>query len=303
MTQTVTLTQPVRVSGSVLAAGTTQTLARDIAADLVARGFATAVGSPIWQSLAQNVQRVIAQSNIPFLIMPGDGGANGCTITGTAGAFTLSAAILANTGATLAGCYAYFSANFGGSTLPAGWYWTEFSSDTAGIAYANTYSSGTPRRPATKTPISVNLTGRITATTNEVAGPSAFLLPKTALGENGSLRASLHQSGSTAGTKSYRVRGDDSGTTALVLTGTAGSPVLYGDYLVQCLGSHTRKYLGRTDSTVYTGSGAVGGLVAATSTVDLDTSTDLRLSVSLRGSTNLAAPILISALITANYGE
>jgi len=49
MTQSVILTQPVRVGGSVLAAGTTQTLARDVAADLVARGCATPVGTPLWQ--------------------------------------------------------------------------------------------------------------------------------------------------------------------------------------------------------------------------------------------------------------
>jgi hypothetical protein len=61
MTQTVILTQPVRVGGSVLAAGTTQTLARDIAADLVARGFATPVGTPVWQSLTQ--QNVTAQTD------------------------------------------------------------------------------------------------------------------------------------------------------------------------------------------------------------------------------------------------
>jgi hypothetical protein len=39
MTQKVTITQPVRVGGSVLAAGTTQTLAIDVAADLVQRGW------------------------------------------------------------------------------------------------------------------------------------------------------------------------------------------------------------------------------------------------------------------------
>lgn len=60
MTQSVVLTQPVRVGGSVLAAGTTQTLAREIAADLVARGFATPVGVPAWQSTALLVS---AQSN------------------------------------------------------------------------------------------------------------------------------------------------------------------------------------------------------------------------------------------------
>jgi len=61
MTQTVILTQPVRVAGSVLDAGTTQMLARDIAADLVQRGFATPVGTPVWQSLRQ--QNVTAQTD------------------------------------------------------------------------------------------------------------------------------------------------------------------------------------------------------------------------------------------------
>jgi len=215
MTQTVLLTQPVHVSGAVLDAGTTQTLARDIAADLVARGSAIAVGIPAWQSPAQGLPILIANSTIPFLIMPGDGASSGCSFSGAAGAFTLSAAITTNVYTTLAGCYAYFSASFGGASLPAGWYWTEFSSDTAGIVYAETYSSGIPRRPATKTPISTNLTGRITATTNEVTGPNGFLLPGGALGKNGTLQILFRCAGSGTGNKTARARFDDVSTTVL----------------------------------------------------------------------------------------
>jgi hypothetical protein len=58
MTQKVTITQPVRVGGSVLAAGTTQTLAIDVAADLVQRGFASPVGIPVWQSSGQQMVTV-----------------------------------------------------------------------------------------------------------------------------------------------------------------------------------------------------------------------------------------------------
>ncbi len=43
---TITLTKPVRVGGVELAAATTQTFAADVEADLIARGFATAVGLP-----------------------------------------------------------------------------------------------------------------------------------------------------------------------------------------------------------------------------------------------------------------
>lgn len=56
MTQTVILTQPVRVGGSVLAAGTTQSLALDVAADLIQRGFAMPVGIPVWQSPPQTIR-------------------------------------------------------------------------------------------------------------------------------------------------------------------------------------------------------------------------------------------------------
>jgi len=41
---TIVLTKDVRVGGSVLASGTTQTLAADVEADLVARGCATPSG-------------------------------------------------------------------------------------------------------------------------------------------------------------------------------------------------------------------------------------------------------------------
>jgi len=63
MTQTVTITQPVRVSGSVLAAGTKQTLSKDVAADLVSRGAAQPVGLPAWQppSTAVTTQSALAK--------------------------------------------------------------------------------------------------------------------------------------------------------------------------------------------------------------------------------------------------
>jgi hypothetical protein len=47
---TILLNQDVRVGGSVLAAGTTQTLAADLEADIVARKMATVVGGALWSS-------------------------------------------------------------------------------------------------------------------------------------------------------------------------------------------------------------------------------------------------------------
>ncbi len=243
---------------------------------------------------------VIAVSTIPFLIMPGDGAANGCQFTGTNGAFTLSAAIIASIGTSLAGCYAYFSANFGGSSLPAGLYWTEFSSDTAGIVYAETYTGGTPRRPTTKTSITPNLSGWVTATTNEVVGPQGFLLPGTALGKNGNIQVLVGQVGSIVGTKTYRAKLD---ATNIVSTVTAGSPVGETIHTITCMDSTTKKLLGRASTALNTGVAFFVTTYSTGNLADIDTSVDQYLSFSLQQSTNMATPILTRAVVVATYGE
>ena len=248
------------------------------------------------------VPQLICQSNIPFLIMPGDGAANGCQFTGTNGAFTLSAAIIANIGTTLAGCYAYFSASFGGSSLPAGWYWTEFSSDTAGIVYAETYiaGSGKPRRPATKTPITPNLSGWVTASTSEIVGPSGFILPGDALGNNGNLQVFLGQAGSIVGTKSYRVKLD---TTNVAVTATSGSPIGESLHTITCTDSPTEKLCGRITASAASGVAAFTTSYVAANAVSVNTEIQQQLSFSLQQSTNVATPILLRAYAIATYGE
>jgi len=295
MTQTVILTQPVRVSGSVLAAGTTQTLARDIAADLVKRGVATPVGVPVWQLPTLQPHRLLGFSTIPFLIMPGDGSANGCQFTGTAGAFTLSAAILTSASSVLAECFAYFPANFGGSTLAAGWYWTKFSSDTDGIVYENRYTSGVPKRPSLDTPIAVNLTGFITAPTTEITTFNPILLPNGFLGKNGRLALTFNMLGTTGGTKTYRVRAIDGSSTMVVQSAQTTSPSSTITHFIHCVDSNTEKIPSR-------GSGTSGPSLYG-SKLQLDTSVDVSLYFTMQGSTNTAAPIMLSGEISAVYGE
>lgn len=246
------------------------------------------------------MSRTIVQCGVPLVIMPGDGSANGCQFTGTNGAFTLSAAINANIGPSLAGCYAYFSANFGGSSLPAGWYWTEFSSDTAGIVYANTYTSGKVSRPVTKTPITPNLSGWVTGTTSEVVGPTGFVLPGTALGKNGVLSVYLRQAGSTSGNKTFR---SWIGSTTATVTGSTNGPTAETLQYVSCIDSFTSKFVGRVASNGTGGVGSLSGGYGAAQIISVDTSVDNTVSVSLQGSTNLAAPVLTTAILTATYGE
>lgn len=246
-------------------------------------------------SVDQKLQQSIAYSSIPFLIMPGDGAANGCQFTGTTGEFTLSAAIIASSGVVLAGCYAYLPANFGGSSRPAGFYWTEFSSDTAGKVYANTYSQiGTPQRPTSNTEFTENLTGWLTAPTTEIVIRSDLLVAGGSLGKNGRLIANFHQSGSTAGTKSYRVR--DSASTIWFSSPTTTSPVVDLQFENICLDSYTKKRYHRSigNATTSLGNGPI------TST---DTSVDQYLSLSLQQSTNVATPILESFMLTSIFRE
>lgn len=245
--------------------------------------------------------RAIAQVGIPFLIMPGDGAANGCHFTGTAGAATLSAAIIANIGTSLSGCYAYLPANFGGLTISAGWYWTEFSTDTALIVYNNTYTSGTPRVPTTKVPFGTNLTGWVTAPTTEITGPNGFVLPGTALGKNGNMQLLWRTAGSTTGTKTYRLR--NAAADLLMTIGSTTIPLSEMLNSVVNCDSYTRKMLGRQFINGLTGVGQGGATYATSHTVSVDTSVDNTLSLSLQGSSNLSAAILQSAFITTTYGD
>ena len=266
-------------------------------------GFASVDGAPGSFIDAPAIrQQLIAISPIPFLIMPGDGAANGCQFTGTNGAFTLSAAIIANIGTSIAGCYAYFPASFGGSSLPAGWYWTEFSSDTTGIVYAETYASGSgqPGRPATKTPITPNLSGWLTASASEVVGPSGFKLPDDALGNNGNLQVFIGQAGSTAGSKTYRAK---IGTTNVVVTGTTTSPVGESLHTITCVDSPTEKICGRASTFGPTGVASFATTYVTASSVSVNTAVQQQFSISMQPSTNVAAPVLLRAYAIATYGE
>ncbi len=235
---------------------------------------------------------VIAQCNIPFFIMHGDGAANGCQFTGSAGAFTLSTAIVANSGSVLSGCYAYLSANFGGSSRPAGWYWCEFSNDTAGILYANQYTGGPVRRPSANVAFSENLTGWVTGPTTEITIANDILLPGTALGKNGRIRMSVSGLGTTTGTKSYRLR--DASTNLLALLSQTTSPSFAQESEIFCIDSDTVKRQGRIH-------GSSGTVVYAAQVTALSTASDQVLSISIQGSSNMSAAILDTFMISAIF--
>jgi len=307
---TIVLTKDVRVGGSVLASGTTQTLAADLEADLVTRGCATpsnlppGVSAPGANHIADHkdmggIPRQVLVSGIPFVIPAGDGAAVGLQFTGSAGAFTLSAAILNNLWNALKGCWMYMPASFGGSAYPSGWYWAVFSSDTAGILYTDTYTSGTPKRPASPTAFPTNLTGWLTTTTAEITGPTGFVLPGGSMGPNGSLKSHLRLSGNATANKNFRMYAGSS------LIGFANSITTLpnSEILISACnqGSIASQVVSR--SVAVPGVGAVAGSVAvAGEATAVDFAADQTLSISLQISTTSACAVLLHADTTCTYG-
>ena len=138
------------------------------------------------------IPRTTFQTAIPFFLLPGDGDTNGLTFTGGGGgAFTLSAAPLANLlgGLSGKGCYGYLPANAGGSGNTAGWYYFIPSSDTAGTFYSDKYIGGQPVLVGSPTTFAGSPSGRITQTTAEVTAISGINL--TPLGNNGEAELKL----------------------------------------------------------------------------------------------------------------
>ena len=240
----------------------------------------------------------IAVIGTPFAILPGDGAAVGMFFTGTAGAFTLSAAILTNLWNALKGCWCYLPANFGGKTYPAGWYWAVFSSDTAGILYNNTYSSGVPARPATLTPFADNLTGWLTTTTAEITGPTGFVLPGGSMGKNGILTNHYRVSGNSV--SSHTVRGYVGSTAAILIGATSSNPHNEGIVSVANQGSEVLQIGSRRADP--TGVGVSGGSANALESSAVDTTVDQTLSMSLQITSTSAAVVLLFSRFSLTYG-
>ncbi len=244
--------------------------------------------------------QTVMSVGIPFVIPPGDGGANGLLFSGTAGAFTLSAAILANAWNLLKGAWCYMPASFGGSAYPAGWYWAVFSSDTAGTLYVNTYSSGVPVRPASPTNFPVNLSGRLNQTTSEITGPAGFLVPGGALGPNGTIKAYLRTLGNNGATNKI-LRSYLDSTLVGQISNITTNP--NAEYLVSICNQGSEALQCNSRTSYVTGVGSAGSSVSgAPDYSSVDTGSDKSFSISLQNNTNTGSFILLHADATVTYG-
>ena len=264
----------------------------------------TLTGGDVWK-YAGNGQwvadaighRQVAAIGVPFCILPGDGAAVGMFFTGTAGAFTLSAAILTNAWNALKGCWCYLPANFGGKTYPAGWYWAVFSSDTAGILYNNVYNSGVPARPAALTPFADNLAGWLTQTTSEITGPTGLTLRAGSMGPSGVINSHIRTMGNATGTKTFRQYLD---STVLVSIAPTTNP--NGEQLILTANQGSESLQVNSAPLGNSGVGQSTSTFSATNYSAVDTSADRTLSYSLQISATGACAILLHADATVTYG-
>ena len=299
MTTTCTITKAGRCDtyGRPLLVGQSYTSSDDEIKSLWQAGFCSVTDAPtIFEAPSYPYPQQIAAIGTPFVILPGDGATNGLTFTGSAGAFTLSAAIVTNAWLALKGCWCYMPSGFGGAGYSAGWYWAVFSSDTAGVLYADTYVSGRPNRDNSPSSFPVNLAGRITQTTAEVTGPTGFTYPGGSMGPSGILKTHVRVAGNTTGTKTFRQYLD---STQIGGISPSTSPIT--ELITSCINIGSESIQTNSPATSPTGVGIAGsGFGSLASTVD--TSSDKTLSFSLQLSGNTACAILLHADVTVTYG-
>jgi hypothetical protein len=198
-----------------------------------------------------NVPYVAAQWAIPFIqISSGSIGDNGALTGVTALPTTYSG-----------GAWCYYPAAAISAGSSAGWYWTVFSSTTAGTIYNSTYTSGIPGI-GTTTAFATTGPGAFTGDTTQRIGP-VIATAANAMGPNGSIVAGGAMTGtSSASAKTLRFSWPSGGTTVNAIAITNGLAAA-GEVIVQNKG--------------VTGSQLVTGIVlynASLSTVPQYTSID-----------------------------
>lgn len=300
MTTTCTITKAGRCDtyGRPLLVGQTYTSSDDEIKSLWQAGFCSVTDAPtVFDAPSYPYPQQIAAIGTPFVIPPGDGAAVGLQFTGSAGAFTLSSAILTNLWNALKGCWCYMPSGFGRTEYPAGWYWAVFSSDTAGVLYTDTYVSGRPTREFSPTAFPVNLSGWLTQTTSEVTGPTGFTLAGGSLGRNGSLRTYLRATGSTTSTKTFRAY---LGSTVIFGAAPVGSPTI--DYCMSVVNQASETLQTAAPVNAPIGIGSTLSSFAAGNYAAIDTTVDQVFSMSLQISANTASAVLLNASSTVTYG-
>ena len=312
---TITLTRDIFLSGTQVAANSVLTLSADLEAGLVSANAATPVGLPpgvrpigVNQILSnREIGNPVLASGVPFRLFSGNGSNSGLQWSGLRGTFTLSAAIYtAHYYSQIVGGYAYLPANFGGTTIPAGWYFYKMTSDTAGELYKDVYTSGIPMIPASPIPFgdSEISAGWLTQTTAEVTAiniPSGF--KGNSMGPNGLFESILRLGGNSGNSGKYvRIRLGSSMVQGIMIYGTT---LINGEALLTTRnqGVINSQSQGRSiTNSNGNGVGAMTNLDSSTSRSTIDTSLTADLSVTMQLTANTDALLLYGVLSRITYG-
>ena len=301
MTTTCTITKSGRCDtyGRPLLVGQSYTSSDDEIKSLWQAGFCSVTDAPtIFDKPTYPYPQQIAAIGVPFCILPGDGSTTGLQFTGSAGAFTLSAAILTGAWVALKGCWCYMPSGFGRSGYAAGWYWGVFSSDTAGVLYSDTYVSGRVTRDFSPTAFPVNLNGWLTQTTSEVTGPTGFTIPGGSIGKSGVLKMLVRGLGNTTANKTYKTY---IGSTYVGYIGPVTTNPSW-EVAIDCRNQGSEAMQIGSRQTALTGVGASGATFVAGESTSVDTTVDQNFSISMQISTTAACAILLHADATTTYG-
>ena len=300
MTTTCTITKAGRCDtyGRPLLVGQTYTSSDDEIESLWQAGFCSVTDAPtIFDAPSYPYPQQIAAIGTPFAILPGDGSTTGLQFTGSAGAFTLSAAILTNAWNALKGCWCYMPSGFGRTAYPAGWYWAVFSSDTAGILYNNVYTSGVPARHASPTAFVENLSGWLTQTTSEVTGPTGLTYRGGSMGKSGSVKTHWRIIGNTTNTKTYK---EYLGLTIVATMGVTTSPV--SEILTSVFNQGDSQKQVTSQANAMPGVGTASSSFTISSATAIDTDSDQAVSISMQLGANTACAVLLHADVSVTYG-
>ena len=302
MTTTCTITKAGRCDtyGRPLLVGQSYTSSDDEIRALWQAGFCSVTDAPtIFEAPTYPYPQQIAAIGVPFCILPGDGSTTGLQFTGSAGAFTLSAAILTNTWNALNGCWCYMPSGFGRSGYAAGWYWAVFSSDTAGVLYSDTYVSGRVTRNFSPTAFPVNLSGWLTQTTAEITGPTGVAVRGGSMGKSGALKSHLRGLGNATANKFYKLYLGSS----LVQYITPVTTYPNWEMIVSTCNQGSESLQINSRQQMLTGVGVNGTVMVNGESTSVDTSVDQTLSISMQISTALACAILLHADASVTYGD
>ena len=245
------------------------------------------------------IPRVLWQSGMPLVLPGGDGGANGLSFTGTRGLFTLSAAILSGVSAMLGDCYLYLPAGAGGLES-SGWRWAQFSSDTAGEVFQETFTpapGAVPPWVSSPTQQPDLTAGRITQSTSEITAAS-FTLPGGSMGPNGIIRWLTKQVGnSSANVKGFRLRGN--GTQISYAATTTVNNDMDVDFARQNAGITSKQNSHRQ------GPGWIGNSATTYGSDDtaIDTSADVSITATMQLASNVdAGAVFILRQFSVTHG-